>query len=319
MEIHNEKKQKCPYINCGATFNRPYKLAQHLLLHKNIRTFICSIGNCSRSYTSKSHLDRHMKTKHLKKQNNVIYSCPTCLRAYTNRQNLKRHIKVKHVLNVPFYCDICKMEFRKKHLLTSHMYQHTGVKSFNCEKCHQDFITLQEKKKHMKFHKIYNCDECSLNFNLWSALQHHKKIEHAKSEFICNECGRKFKSRGHIVRHVKVHLQEYIKVFQCPYDNCLREYSRNSNLKQHILIKHVKIKHECQQCNVKLCTKAALERHIKNHSNPKIKKQVKTLATGRKSRKDIGAIKNLSALKLAGLKQPGTILDDVDTLVPTTM
>ncbi|KAJ0179485.1 hypothetical protein K1T71_005197 [Dendrolimus kikuchii] len=319
MDPCSDKTKTCPYAGCGAAFNRPYKLAWHLLVHNNIKKFVCVEDNCSKSYSNKSHLDRHKNTVHVKKGNNVVYSCPTCLKVYTNRQNLKRHINVKHKVNIPFYCDICKLEFRKKHLLTAHMFQHTGVKSFNCEMCNKDFISLYEKKKHMRLHKVYKCDECPLSFKRWSIYQYHKKLEHTKKEFICSDCGRKFKERGHIVRHMKVHTQELVKVYRCPYENCSREYSRNSNLKQHILIKHVKVKHECHMCNAKLSTKACLQRHIKSHSTPKVIEPVKTLETGRKPRKDVGKIKNLSALKLAGLdslEQIKDIPDDSDSLMP---
>uniref|UniRef100_A0A1E1W5P4 C2H2-type domain-containing protein n=1 Tax=Pectinophora gossypiella TaxID=13191 RepID=A0A1E1W5P4_PECGO len=227
-------------------------------------------------------------------------SCPTCQNKYANRQNLKRHIKIHHNLRIPFSCDSCNIDFKKKHQLSAHMYIHTGIKAFSCEICSKEFVTLLEKKKHMRCHKNYKCSECPQIFKQWSKYQAHLKSDHESKEYICDICGRAFKQRTHIIRHIRIH--DPSKVIQCPYENCSRFYSRNSNLKQHMLMKHEKITHDCSICNAKLSTKKKLQEHtVKMHKSEQKVRVPKTKLMGRKVRKDIGSLKLSTALQLSGL------------------
>lgn len=56
------------------------------------------------------------------------FSCPRCLKTFANRQNLKRHLNTVHKME--FSCEICDMQFKKKNQLSTHMYEHTGIKAF---------------------------------------------------------------------------------------------------------------------------------------------------------------------------------------------
>ncbi|KAL4703314.1 hypothetical protein ACJJTC_006677 [Scirpophaga incertulas] len=303
--LEQEKKvHPCPHDGCSAAFNRPCRLTDHIYsAHTNVRVYVCREGDCSKSYSNKSHLIRHVNNSHKQMQKDVMYSCPTCMKTFVNRQNLKRHMKIQHTTRNYFSCDLCKIGFKKKNQLRSHMYQHTGVKSFCCDVCpRREFVTLYEKKRHMRCHKSYNCIECQLQFDVWSKYQKHKKLLHDVKEFTCNECGRSFKQRSHIVRHVKVHTQLHKRtLYLCPYENCQRFYTRNSNLKQHILIRHVTLTHECEVCKAQLSSKTCLKKHMKLHTDPpKEPKKPKTKATGRKERRDKGIPRSTTALKLAG-------------------
>ncbi|XP_047023754.1 oocyte zinc finger protein XlCOF26-like isoform X2 [Helicoverpa zea] len=318
MEEPQQKKlYYCSYEGCASYFDRPYRLAQHFLAHNNIRPFPCKAPNCNKAYTSKSHLDRHISSVHLPHENDVVYSCPQCLKSFANRQNLKRHMNTVHL--VEFICDICKLAFKKKNQLSAHMYEHTGLKAFKCDLCSDTFISLYLKKRHMRYHKTYTCEECNVVFNHWSKYQKHKKTEHVSSLFICNVCKKTFKEKGHMVKHLKTHGQKRItKTFPCPYDDCSRFYSRKSNLKQHILVKHMKILHECMICHAQLSTKAKLNYHIQLHyreggipiAKPKTEKNKE-----RKPRKDEGSFKFSTALKLSGLND---VPEETDSAAEST-
>lgn len=302
-------RNACPYENCSSAFDRPHKLTLHLLTHANVKPFDCPEENCSKSYTSRSHLDRHINTAHRNVGDNMIYSCPTCQKTFSNRQNLKKHIKVIHDPDrSTFSCAHCNEKFNKKHQLNSHMFKHTGVKSFSCDLCEKCFITPLEKRKHMRCHKTYSCQDCFLVFDHWSTYQKHKKSEHAAKEYICDICNRKFKKRGHILHHMKVHYRTptILTVFTCPIEGCSREYTRKSNMTQHIKIFHDKIKHDCHICGAQLSTKSKLNSHIKLHEGSKcsLPPKRKTKATGRKERKDKGTLKKIvTALRVAGMTQ----------------
>ncbi|XP_039745976.1 transcription factor IIIA-like isoform X2 [Pararge aegeria] len=299
----SKKIYSCSFDGCTSVFDRPYRLAQHRLVHANV-PFTCQEPKCEKAYTSKSHLDRHIKTAHKESDENLLYCCPKCMKKYVNRQNLKRHIKVSHIdNNKPFCCGLCRMYFKKMHQLRAHMYVHNGVKPFRCPMCERDFVTLYEKKKHMRNHKVYECEHCDMKFTRWTELMQHKRVDHVSPEYICHDCGKVFKERGHIIRHVKKHMPNApVTIFFCPHDNCLRHYSRNSNLKQHILVKHEGMTFDCSLCGAKLSTKAKLNEHIDRHNRPELPVKVhKTLKTGRKKRKDAGTIRYETAMRLAGI------------------
>ncbi|XP_023938167.2 transcription factor IIIA [Bicyclus anynana] len=300
----NKKIYACTFDGCTSVFERPYRLAQHRLVHDNVKPFTCDEKDCDKAYTSKSHLVRHINTAHKEAPENLPYCCPKCMKQYVNRQNLKRHIKVSHTdNNKPFNCDHCRLYFKKVHQLRAHMYVHNGVKPFSCSMCEREFVTLYEKKKHMRNHKVYKCEHCETKFTRWTELMHHKRVDHVSPEYICHDCGKVFKERGHVIRHVKKHLPNApVTIFFCPYDNCLRHYSRNSNLKQHILVKHEGLTFDCSLCGAKLSTKAKLNEHIDRHNRPDLPpKLYKTLETGRKKRKDAGTIRQETAMRLAGI------------------
>ncbi|XP_073966607.1 transcription factor IIIA-like isoform X2 [Choristoneura fumiferana] len=247
MQNKQKNLHRCSYEGCTSVFNRPYRLAQHLLVHNNVKAYPCPEKDCTKAYTNKSHLDRHINSVHKVPDNDMLYSCELCLK---------------------------------------------------------EFVSLHEKKKHVRSHKTHRCNQCPATFNLWSKYQKHVKNDHLGKEFICNECDRHFKQRSHMVRHVRTHLKIQTRTFPCPYDKCERIYSRNSNLRQHILMKHERITHECQICGAELCTKAKLTMHLKLHSQPVMKsKPPKTKMTGRKERKDLGSLKVSTAHKLAGIPQ----------------
>ncbi|CAH2062987.1 unnamed protein product, partial [Iphiclides podalirius] len=305
MRKNGERIYPCIYIGCDSKFNRPYRLEQHLLSHLNIKPFPCPWEKCQKGYSNKSHLNRHISSAHENVSTNIVYRCSQCLKRYSNRQNLKKHIKLKHVINNTFVCDICNVQCKKKHQLNSHMYLHNGVKAFSCEICTKEFVSLHEKKRHMRGHKTYTCEHCSITFNHWSKYQRHKKSEHDVKEYICNECGKKYKQRSYIIRHLKTHFGgQLVRKFSCPYSNCYRRYSRNSNLTQHIFTKHKNIKHLCNICHIGLSSKAKLNEHLKHHTEGNhMKKEHKSLPTGRKERKDKDSMKISTALKLAGIKK----------------
>ncbi|XP_050672331.1 zinc finger protein 431-like isoform X2 [Leptidea sinapis] len=277
----------------------------------------CVEEGCSRAYTSKSHLERHINTAHRSYDADAVYSCPMCLKQYANEQNLKRHYKIAHInCSKRYYCNECKLAFKKKHQLSSHMFRHTGIKPFSCSLCPKTFVTITEKKKHVRNHKIYTCEHCSKTFTRWSDVLKHKRNDHASKEYICHHCGKVFKQRNHIIRHVKVHMDSrHVNTYFCPFENCLRVYSRNSNLKQHIQIKHEGLRFDCYICGAKLSTKGKLNEHVLRHSNPTPYKAPKTLMTGRKKRKDAFDPRTSTALKLAGLcrSDTGTNDEDVNT------
>lgn len=99
-----KKEKACPI--CGTIvreLNRHIKKTH--LNHKNYRCDICSYGSFF-----KTEIELHMKS-HLKKEAQHFY-CEFCSREFTKRHLLNRHIKLKHTEKERIHqcsqCDKCK-------------------------------------------------------------------------------------------------------------------------------------------------------------------------------------------------------------------
>lgn len=297
----DRKIYRCSYINCTSTFSRPYRLAGHLKVHLGEKPFKCHFDSCTRAYTNKSHLLRHINTNHKNNTLGSSFRCDVCGSEYSNSQNLKRHINTTH--NTDVACNYCSARFPKKHLLAAHLYTHTGVESFRCDICSEKFVTLRAKKVHVRRHTVFIC-KCTETFTRWSKYTEHLRKLHTPKEYICNDCGRVFKKRCQIVRHVKIHNPAEQKMcFTCPKPRCPKFYAKYSNLRHHIKSVHESVTYDCNLCEAKLSSKAKLKYHLSIHQNTK--RPVKAGGNGkRKIRKDTGQIKTTTALKLAGFKIP---------------
>jgi len=55
------KTHFCQY--CAKAFNRPNRLASHMLTHTNERPFKCEVPGCEKAYVTAAHLYRHTKVQ----------------------------------------------------------------------------------------------------------------------------------------------------------------------------------------------------------------------------------------------------------------
>lgn len=85
------KPYTCPI--CSKSFTQLYILTNHEETHRNSRRlFTCPHEGCDKLYTTRSGLDFHINTKHLKK----LYKCIFCERQLSSVQKLKYHQSVFH-------------------------------------------------------------------------------------------------------------------------------------------------------------------------------------------------------------------------------
>lgn len=88
--------------------------------------FICSIEGCSKSYTSPSHLQRHISTSHENAIETNGTLCTICGLVFSNKYNFKRHLSKHNECEFPFNCIQCSKGFKKKRQLSEHMCIHSG-------------------------------------------------------------------------------------------------------------------------------------------------------------------------------------------------
>ena len=89
----------------------------------------CNI--CSKDYTRKAHLQKHMERAHL----GIRYSCPFCEHKTITEGNLKVHIQSKHE-GVKKLCNQCDYKAYDKPSLTKHVKAvHLNLKTHKCPSC----------------------------------------------------------------------------------------------------------------------------------------------------------------------------------------
>ena len=99
-----------------------------------------------------------------------------------------------------------------------------------------------------------------------------KKPTPQKPKIICGDCGHLFFRVRDLTDHQNgVHLQ--LKLFGCQIDGCDKSFSVNSSLRRHIRIIHEKLKpFVCQTCNAEFSTQDQLNGHT-NRIHLKIRHQ----------------------------------------------
>lgn len=90
------------------------------ILEYKLTLYCCMIGNCTKSYTTKFNLKRHVDVFHLKQRKHY---CQECERFFVSRQNLREHSFI-HIGIKPYKCPNCEECFRQISQLAIHKRNH---------------------------------------------------------------------------------------------------------------------------------------------------------------------------------------------------
>ena len=142
LKYHVEREHEKLKVQCSTCLwqGNKKRLLQHERTHKRAslprqesENHKCNI--CSKDYTRKDHLQKHMERAHL----GIRYSCPSCEHKATTKGNLKVHIQSKHE-GVKKLCNQCDYKAYDKPSLTKHVKAvHLNLKTHKCPSC--DFKT----------------------------------------------------------------------------------------------------------------------------------------------------------------------------------
>ncbi|KAL9031147.1 MAG: hypothetical protein Q9196_000785 [Gyalolechia fulgens] len=274
------KTHLCNYSNCGKAFNRPAKLAQHILSHTKVRPFICPHRPCTKDFLRQSHLQHHIKSAHSDMRD---YTCEWdgCGKRFLTSTRLKRH-HATHEGKEKFKCNVhgCRQTFRKHGTLQRHIKTvHEQKRAFECQLldedgnlCGRGFDTSGKLRVHEgRVHggKRFWCSMCSSDiaarettidqpwregttgFSTYAELQEHVKIHHPPHCEICGlDCSSQRELKNHVeVRHGVSNMDER-KTHICPEPNCGRAFTRRGNLNVHVQSAHKAKKYVCGEAEL---------------------------------------------------------------------
>ncbi|XP_030019618.1 gastrula zinc finger protein XlCGF26.1-like [Manduca sexta] len=198
--------------NCGATFENPELLQDHLTLftkhfkkrsmkpEKLDHELKCDM--CNKEFKSRSNLHQH-KLVHTERTRD--FSCHICGKMFFTKGTLSTHMMI-HEDSKPFKCGFCPMAFRARGNLQSHISLHSGAKPFVCEQCGKSFRV----KRHLKSHSIvhtdlmpYVCDYCNKPFRFKTRLNLHLRQHTGAKPYNCVLCQRDFTNGSNFKKHMK--------------------------------------------------------------------------------------------------------------------
>uniref|UniRef100_A0A8H7NAX3 C2H2-type domain-containing protein n=1 Tax=Bionectria ochroleuca TaxID=29856 RepID=A0A8H7NAX3_BIOOC len=246
------------------------------------RPSICPYDDCGKDYTVDKHLKQHIKAVHTQERKHV---CPRegCGKSFVTGTRLKRHQAV-HEGEERFRCQDCGQSFRKRETLNKHVRkEHQNLAAYPCTEpdCTVAFDTKSSLKRHQQLRVKENEDgtESRVGFTTEVLLQAHLKREHQN----CMFCDFKSTTQGELERHVEFYHSgktvEDRKNKVCPYPDCGKKFTTQSNCNSHIRAAHEGQRFVCgeveltsagleawstdQGCGDKFSTKARLEDHVR--------------------------------------------------------
>ena len=187
----------------------------------------------------------------------------------------------KNLIPANFYvCLICNEEFNEASALSEHMEEHEETKPKDKKKgpVTRKGMKIQkvESLKNIQQPKLeqmeYECGICNSKFISHEDLEDHATDEHGnenyefiteenqenqiievdvlpqskgKKEFICDTCNTSWKTKVLLIRHMKTHLLEEDRDFQC--FKCNKTFKHKRNKDEHELL-HLPPQFKCNMC-----------------------------------------------------------------------
>lgn len=272
--VRNEKGQKRYQCTVCQKVGEKTAHVSHVMKHINMYPFHCPEPGCSKAYSSKHELKRHLPS-HLSDRQ---FLCEICSARFKSKDNLYYH-KMTH--NIRFHCQFCSGGFYSKFELLRHEKKHApGKKLRKCDICEKSFSTVVMLNNHkFKEHDIrvpkkrpkglikklkgpeYSDFETEKSLELTERI----KDEKGKVSYKCKECGHISKFKKDHFSHVLKHTGEC--PFKCEFDGCSKAYKVKSYLKRHLDTHFKERKFVCDVCKATFKDKYYLKSHSKIHEN----------------------------------------------------
>lgn len=161
MKIHALSVYEYPCQYCSKTFNTPYRLTAHNLSHEKSK-YVCEI--CSKKLQSKFSLAFHVRTVHIKVENEDRIKCEKCNHFLKNLESYKKHMRRHKESEQDNICPYCNKNKPNVDALRKHIkFVHESIKNLKCHFCEKRFVRPQELIEHEATHTgeaLYVCSFC---------------------------------------------------------------------------------------------------------------------------------------------------------------
>jgi len=233
---------------------------------------------CSKSFTNKKQMNRHIKSVH---QKACSVACQHCGRVLSDADSYKRHLNNVHQIKIPDLgenssptklfqvknvapvfsipslvkkCPDCDQQFATKTTLNIHRLKvHVaGLKNMPCPQCNQECNDLTSHMR--RFHNVDGivCPHCANIFSKKCTLNRHIEQVHLNIQIhkpaTCPECNKVFSKKGHLDRHIKI-IHQGIKDYSDPCPYCGKVFTTRASLEPHIAMVHEGVRKKCSICN----------------------------------------------------------------------
>ena len=250
---HENKKSTCHI--CGKTMALSKEsLKSHIKrVHSTGPSFFCD--QCDYSTTLKKALKYHIDSQH----DPTRHTCKECGKSFGHKVTLAHHIDDKH-LGKSWVCEKCGFPAKSRAQLYTHKTNKHGSTNFVCPFC--DFVSSSNAD--LEDHKrTFHAGE-TVKISPQKNNEKRRKEREAQMDLTCHICHVKKNSRQMLTLHIQAD-HEGIR-YNCTEEGCNYSGKQKAQLKNHINIKHLGIKVQCELCDYKTTQVPNLNNHmLKKH------------------------------------------------------
>ena len=253
------KNEKCEI--CGARFAKKNQMRKHVAkIH--VKQVVVVVENQQeeagesekKSVVTQQQIDAILKS--------MPYECTHCDKKFATEGQFKKHLKRHEEMR--FICGFpnCGKTFAFRKEMQIHLHQ-----------CHKYQTEEDQEKENVG----YSCPVCAAAAH----SSHHSQQQESQEQHLDNvQKQHTFASLELLQHHLReAHAREDEPMFRCPYDGCLKVYTRQSNLNTHIRTSHgdeeEKFKFPCTFCHRRFCHKRSLNQHVQQEHSYEEESQLK--------------------------------------------
>ena len=140
---------------------------------------------CKQLEIESKYIEINQQNPSASKKQKTELICPTCTKKFSNKSSLNKHIATVHEKSETFVCDSCTKTFTRKADMKKHISAvHLKIKDLKCPTCDRKFALKHHLKEHIEIvheeKKPYKCTTCEKSFGIKKNLKRHESIHIAK-------------------------------------------------------------------------------------------------------------------------------------------